>query len=645
MATDLVYRISAIDNASKVAQRVQGSFSKIASPLDKMTRGLVDTGRRGTVALARVETGIRSIATVARTASDRIASIVPGLAAVTGLLSVAGVGALADRWANFGFSLQNTSRQLGMSAQSLQAWHYAAKRAGVTAAAFDQSMVSSQDTIRSAAFGANPQAMMLMNRLGVNISRTKSGDINYQKTQQDLLTALSRIKNPAGQRTAADALGLGALLPMIQRGSFNVDRQRGIANLYAPGPEAIERARIFHDRMVDVTTSASALANAIGDKLTPVLQPMVEQFTRWLDAHRVEVANRLADAVQKFTNWITSVDWGGIYDKVNSVVDKFGGWGSVLRDIVAIKLGSVVISWLAPIASLAASLTATATAAKAVKLAAGAGAAAAGGAAGAGSGVAAGAATGVGIGGLLASPFGLWAATSLVRTGGLLYSSNLNVGEDKTLAAIHAGAGKRSISASKAYPLGSKDPAVVAAVNRFMARGWTAQQASGIVANLMQESHMNPYAVGDNGLAYGIGQWHLDRQDDFKRVFGHDIRESTLDEQEKFFDWELRSGKRMTRDAGGMLSNANSAADAGAIVSRYDLRPRDTALQMSERGKLAQEVLAGWQSANGGTGTGQAPVQVHVNVSAPPGTRVDASNADGSGVPTRVNYQMLGAMP
>lgn len=621
MATDLVYRISAIDNASKVAQRIQGSFSNIANPLGKLTRGLVDTGRRGTVALARVETGIRSIATVARTASDRIASIVPGLAAVTGLLSVAGVGALADRWANFGFSLQNTSRQLGISARSLQAWHYAAKRAGVTDAAFDQSMLSSQGTIRSAAFGADPQAMMLMNRLGVNISRTKSGDIDYQKTQQDLLTALSRIKNPAGQRTAADALGLGALLPMIQRGTFNADRRRNLANSYAPSPEALKRAQDFHDSMVDMGNSVSSLSNMIGDSLVPVLRPMVEQFTRWLDAHRVDIANRLTDTVQKFTNWITSVDWGEIYQKVNSVVDKFGGWGDVLATIVGIKFASVLAGWMRPLTELAGKLLAAKGAADALKATVGvAGAAAGGGFLAAAGGVLASA------GRFLISPAGIVGVTSLARLGGALYSPNLNTGEQKTLDAIRAKGGGNTIGIRSNNPL-----------------------------NILKNNVERTYSTPEEGIADAVS------------LLRRKYRGLTLAQITDKWTGGARTGNSAaaSRNYTSLISKA-SGINADQIPDLNDpfvvtgiikgqIRAENGEQPYTDE-QIASGVKAGisgasapppsQQAANGiASGNGQTPVQVHVNVSAPPGTRVDASNADGSGVPTRVNYQMLGAMP
>jgi len=384
MANDLVFRITAVDAATKVAKNIESSFAKITGPISKVTKRLASAGKVGTKAFAKLDASMNAVAQSARTVSDRVASIIPGMTALTGLASVAGVGALAERWGNFGFTLARTSRQLGMSAQSLQAWHYAAQRAGVTAEQFDQSMVSSQNTIREAAFGANPQAMMLMSRLGVQISRGKDGQIDYQKTQQDLLAALGKVKNPAGQRTAADALGLGALLPMVQRGTYNSDRQQAIANGYAPSDDAIQRAAGFRDRLNDLKSSAEALANTIGDKLVPVLTPMVEKISNWLSENRVDIATRFADAVGKFTAWINSVDWAGWYERVNKIADAFGGWGNVLRDIVALKIAGVFLGWSGALVGLIANLKVATTSMAALRGAAAVGAAGEAGAAAAG---------------------------------------------------------------------------------------------------------------------------------------------------------------------------------------------------------------------------------------------------------------------
>jgi hypothetical protein len=71
--------------------------------------------------------------------------------------------------------------------------------------------------------------------------------------------------------------------------------------------------------------------------------------------------------------------------------------------------------------------------------------------------------------------------------------------------------------------------------------------------------------VGDGGQARGIAQWHPDRQADFAKMFGHDIKQSTLEEQLKFIDYEL---KNTEKNAGDKLRQAKSAAQAAQLVDK-----------------------------------------------------------------------------
>lgn len=123
----------------------------------------------------------------------------------------------------------------------------------------------------------------------------------------------------------------------------------------------------------------------------------------------------------------------------------------------------------------------------------------------------------------------------------------------------------------------------------FQQQGWGAPQSAGIVANLQTESRLDPNAVGDNGAAYGIGQWHADRQAAFKQWAGKDIHGSTLAEQLAFVHFELTRG--MERFAGRKLLEATSARDAGAAVSRFYERPKDTYGAMAARGELAEQLF------------------------------------------------------
>ena len=130
----------------------------------------------------------------------------------------------------------------------------------------------------------------------------------------------------------------------------------------------------------------------------------------------------------------------------------------------------------------------------------------------------------------------------------------------------------------------------------FQSQGWTKEQAAGITANLSAESGFDHQAVGDNGKAYGIGQWHPDRQANFKKWAGKDILNSSLDEQLAFVNHELRTSEKKAGDA---LKRAGAAADAGSIVSRQYERPgKEEAIKATEAARRA--ALADAISIGGG---------------------------------------------
>jgi len=127
-----------------------------------------------------------------------------------------------------------------------------------------------------------------------------------------------------------------------------------------------------------------------------------------------------------------------------------------------------------------------------------------------------------------------------------------------------------------------------AAMSYFMSVGWTKAQAAGIVGNLQAESQLatNPQPPGDGGQAYGIAQWHPDRQAVFKNVFGKDIHQSTFKEQMQFVHWELTQGSPLEQSAGRSLAACKDAATAAKVVdSQYE---RSSGAHVNERIANAQ---------------------------------------------------------
>jgi hypothetical protein len=164
-----------------------------------------------------------------------------------------------------------------------------------------------------------------------------------------------------------------------------------------------------------------------------------------------------------------------------------------------------------------------------------------------------------------------------------------------------------------------KNKSMGSVVDFFVSQGWTRQQAVGIATNLNRESGLKAGAIGDSGQARGVAQWHADRQANFKRMFGKDIRDSTLEAQLQFVQAELTSGTE--RAAGNLLRRAGSAEQAAAIVSKYYERPANADGEALNRGGEARQ----WYDANvgtGGGGGGDKNVTIHSN------TKIDGSSTD-----------------
>lgn len=656
MANEFVIRIRADDAATATVNKIKAALSKVTEPVEKSQKQLGKLGDVGQAGLQKLSKGLGGVARAAGKVVDRIVEIIPGLTAIGGAASLAGLAGLAERFASFGFGLNKSSKLLGVSTTDLQAWHIAAQRAGVTAEQFDQSVSGSQNTIRAAAFGADPHAMMLMQKMGVQIHRNNDGSIDYLGTQQRIMKALAGQRDAVARRNTAEALGMGALLPMIERGTWNDDKADAFRKGLVMSPDAIARATEFQDRINNLKQSVGGFANTLGDKLIPVLEPVVEKISLWLDDHKAEIADKLSMAVEKFVTWISSINWDAVTGKASAFVDAIGGLKGVAIAIAAITFAGPIAGVLGLIANLTKLSTVVIPAALAQL-------------------------------GLLAAA-GYAAENARQKA----LDSAIPAGENHDQQVADAQAGgvvTPDSSGAKNQDLGgrfyrwlsgmvggsSNTATTKDVVSQLQAQGWNKNSASGIAANLWAESKFDPTAVGDNGHAYGIGQWHEDRQALFKKWAGHDIHGSTLSEQLRFVDYELKNGDSQSRLAGRALPLVHSAEAAGRIVSQYYDRPADVEGEARRRGALAGAIASSPGADSEGSSPAQPSVagaaadsspqegdraarlaslqsaapQVHVTVNnAQPGTTVDAKTPDGGYLPTRVNYALggnMGAMP
>ncbi|TWA98248.1 phage tail tip lysozyme [Gluconacetobacter diazotrophicus] len=173
--------------------------------------------------------------------------------------------------------------------------------------------------------------------------------------------------------------------------------------------------------------------------------------------------------------------------------------------------------------------------------------------------------------------------------------------------------GKGSFAPPPSQPIDYSQASNV--TGRLQQLGLNRAAAIGAAANIMQESRFNPNAVGDNGAAFGIGQWHRDRQNAIEGHFGIPLRNMSMDQQLQAYVWEMGTGNG--GNVRNRLAGVTDAGQAAAMISRDFERPAATSAEMARRSSIAMNIQQGLSNQNNSLfpnmNVSQAPVSYAMN--------------------------------
>lgn len=493
------------------------------------------------------EKGLKTFTGTIDGATTAVTRLVTTLAGAS-LTIAAGVSAFASNLENLYFA----SQRIGSSATSIKAAEYAARDFGASAGELRGSLEGLARFLRD-----TPGGEGFLQSLGVE-TRDINGNI---KDTADLLSGLGqRLRSmPWYQaRQYASILGIDEnSLRAIMDGNFARKVEENRKKLAGGGlDQATKDAHAFMEQLRDVGLQFETLSTLVQAEFMHRLGPELEKFAAWFEKNGPMIAERIVDVTEKLIQFGQDSEpyLKAIYRFFVDLDKATDGWSTKIIVLLGLMKALGLTSVVSGVLNLAAAF---------LKLGTGIGSAAAAAAAPA-----------------LTSLLGVTAAGA----GALLYSSSLNEGEDDAVRA------RRNAEDDAAGDLrGGSDMA--ARVSRFFeGLGWTSEQAAGIAANLSAESSFDPNAVGDGGKAYGVAQWHPDRQEGFRRWAGKDIRQSTLEEQLRFVHYEMTEGAE--KRAGDLLKAATSAGAAGAAVSKHYERPKDREGEAAKRATAAERILA-----------------------------------------------------
>lgn len=440
--------------------------------------------------------------------------------------------------------LGRLSKQLGVSVETIAAWGGAATRFGGSVEATAGTMRGLTDQFEQFQLTGQSAIVPYLYALQVGFHRTASGALDLNRLLFDLSDATERIHDNARSTTLLRSMG-------IDEGTINVILQ---------GHAAVQKL-LDDQKKLGTTTKASAEA---AQKLT----------TAWLDFEQ--------SAVTIGRNLLTTLGPAliGILHGLKSVAEFAQAHMPVVEGIFAALTGAVIALSTAITVNLVGGAIESAVAVLGGPLL-------------------------IGIGLVSAAIYELWKhwdEFGKYVTGfwdGLVSrataAANAIKGLFGTTITIPRPSGtKPTTPPSKSTGKSATATSGQTDVDKFINMGWTKAQAQGIVANLKRESGGVANKVGDNGAAYGVAQWHADRQAAFAKWAGHDIRQSTRDEQLAFVNYELRSGSDVgARRAGTALGSAKDASSAAEIFSRMFERPAAADKEAAIRASMAAGASGG----------------------------------------------------
>jgi hypothetical protein len=509
--------------------------------------------------------GVKDFTTGIDNATKTVTRMVTVIAGAS-LTVAAGVSAFASNLEGLYFA----SQRVGASAESLKSAEYAARDLGASADEARGSIEGIAKFLRD-----NPGGEDFLKGIGV---QTRDANGNLRDTADMLVNIGQKLKAmPWYQANQyAGVLGIDErTLRASQDDKFGAKLEQNRKKLRDSGlDQATVDAHAFMETLREVGLQFEVFSVEVQAALMRKLGPDLKRFAEWFQQNGPMIADRIADIAVKLIDFVerSGPYLQKIWDFFVHLDEATDGWSTRIIVLLGLLNAIGALSVVSGIANLAAAF---------VRL-------------------------GTGIAGAGAAAAGATALSTLaVGFGAALYSPTLNDGEDEIVKKIRERQGlppveqqtpeqaDRERARSDAWRKNQdvdKDKSNFVS-DFFEAMGWTKEQAAGITANLSAESNLDPKARGDWGRARGIGQWHRDRQDKFQEWAGFSLMDDRADlvKQMEFVQHELTEGAE--QKAGNLLKATQNAKDAGAVVSKYYERPRDTDREAAVRGEMASQLI------------------------------------------------------
>lgn len=302
----------------------------------------------------------RSMQNVAATAGDVAGRIGGPFLALAGSVGFSLQQAVTS-FASTGDALDKMSQRIGITAEQLQEFSYAATHAGAAPEDLEDALKDLGTHMAEIANGldTSSSAFTLFQKLGIEMKDAAGNMRPVEQVFLDLADAIQRNEDPALRAKMAMAT-MGAsgrkLIPMLAGGSDGLKQMAAQARDLGlvMSNDAVASAATMTDHMDDMRAVIGSVGNAIGAKLAPTVIRMSDRFRDLAAANREAFSQKFASVAERLAQTIEKIDFEGIASAVLTFADyairafnAIGGFNTVLYAMGAIMAGKTLMSVIA----------------------------------------------------------------------------------------------------------------------------------------------------------------------------------------------------------------------------------------------------------------------------------------------------------
>ena len=297
-------------------------------------------------------------------AGSRVSDILPMLAGIGAIGSIAGLVEMVRTTSEASLQLQHMAIIAGVSTQQLQALDYAGGQVGVSSDVLATALGRLNQRLGMAATGQMKPLAEMLKHFGIQTRDANHHLLDAAQVMPQLVKLFSNMKSPVEQNAVAFQLfgrSYQDILPLLDVGVAKFQALQNQFTLfgYSIAPSNFKDLKEFGDAWENVSTATQGFLTEVASKLAPVLTPILNQFSHWIAINRDWIATDIAGAVKNLADMLSNInvktittDFQNALLPVQNFVAELGGLGTVLTVVG----GIMALRFAAPLLPMATGL-------------------------------------------------------------------------------------------------------------------------------------------------------------------------------------------------------------------------------------------------------------------------------------------------